>query len=66
MRQCTAGEQVKHGHADPACGKRIGEFVERDARDRHIRAEAVQGQDPQGEEDLVAKILHLKGINDGL
>ena len=67
MRKRAAGEEVEPRHADASpAGERIRELVEGDARHRHERAEAVQRQDGQGEQDLIAQIRHLECINESL
>ena len=65
VRKRTAREQVKHGHADAALRKSISEFIEGDAGYGHVRAEAVQRQNTQGEQNLIPKLRHLERIDDG-
>ena len=64
VRQRAAREQVEHRHGHARILERIRELVERDARHRHVRAEAVQCEYSQREEDLLTQLRYLERIDD--
>ena len=64
IRQRTAREQVEHGHGHARVLERVRELVERDAGHRHVRAETIQREDSQSEQDLLAQLRYLECIDD--
>lgn len=66
VRKRTAGEQVEHRHGHAVVlgrHERLRELAERDSRHGQVGAEAVQRQDGQREQDLLAKLRYFECVD---
>ena len=66
--QRAAGEQVQQPEGRLVLGSRRerGDHGSRDARHRDVRTEAVQRDDREREQDLLAKVRDPEGVREGL
>ena len=63
-RLVSTGEQIEHGHGHTRVLEGRGKLMEGNARHRHVGTEAVERENSQGEEDLLAQLRNLECVND--